>query len=169
MKSEATGSGKLYLSERQYEDVKNKDAFEKRSNEETTYYVRKGTHVIDITGCGKPARYVIYALTHADQTQYVGFLARTGDLADILIDPDVTNPEYVVVVGKEAFIATAHEGRDPSIKEIKVDKMEVPEPKLSAEDIASMEEEYEDFKRWCKENGKPVTKKSYSEYAMTLE
>ena len=161
-----TASNKLFLTETQYNQVKNKDKFEEHDNGVQKYYIRKGTKFIDITKTGKPATRAIHALQFFDRANQIEFLEEAG-LSEIITNPDVTDPTYVVVDGDEVFICTAHEGRQPTIKKVIVHKKEIKHQELSEDAAESLEREYQEFKRWCKNTGKPVNAKSYEEFAET--
>lgn len=164
-----TGAKKLFLTERQFEDVKNKDAFEKHSNSVCDYYIKRGAKVIDVTESGKSMNYIMYALRNPELDRQAEFIARTEDLADIIVNPDVTDPTYIVVSGEEAIICTAHEGDPPSIKEIKVNMPKIEAKEITRVEKVPLQEEYDNFKEWCKENNKSVNSNSYEEYSEMLD
>lgn len=163
-----TSANKLFLTESQYAHAKDKDKFEKKSNDKQVYYVRKGAKVVDLTNHAKKASRVIYALKNYSKPNQMELLKRLG-IQEIVESPDFTDPNYVIVIGEEVFLCEAHENRPPNIKEIKVNRPEIKAPEVSTDERIQVENEYNRFKEWCKDNSKPVNAKSYEEFANKVD
>lgn len=163
----------LFLTEDEYNKYADgSNLFTRHENKDCVYYTPRSVITYDLTDTGYRADQLMFALSNYQVYESAADkVLNIPELLEIAIRPNLENPHYVVVSGKEAFQATSHREGPPTLKPINLTYWDnvikdivkqIPSP-------STPDPTYVAYKEWLSKTGKKQSKSTYAEFLETPE